>query len=126
MSFWDYAGSIPARAILMWEYRAEVDRVVDGDTVDFTVDLGFNVQTKIRTRLLGVDTHETYGVSHDSEEYELGKRETEWVQEWFDEADSVTIKTQSTGKYGRWLATIQREDGECLNDRLVDEFDVSS
>ena len=110
----------------MWEYRATVDRVVDGDTIDFTVDLGFNVQTKIRTRLSDVDTHETYGVSHDSEEYALGKRESEWVQEWVDEAESITIKTEDTGKYGRWLATVHREDGECLNQRLVEEFDVAS
>lgn len=110
----------------MWEYRAEVDRVVDGDTVDFTVDLGFNTYTQIRTRLVGVDTHETYGVSHDSEEYALGKRETEWVKDWFDESEAITIETEKTGKYGRWLATVNREDGECLNERLVEEFDVAS
>ena len=42
----------------MYEYKAIVDRVVDGDTVDFIVDLGFSVKIKIRTRLAGVDTPE--------------------------------------------------------------------
>ena len=42
----------------MYEYNAKVDRVVDGDTVDFIVDLGFNINIKIRTRLIGVDTPE--------------------------------------------------------------------
>ena len=42
----------------MYEYEAEVDRVIDGDTIDFMVDLGFNVHIKIRTRLLGVNTPE--------------------------------------------------------------------
>ena len=42
----------------MYEYRAKLKRVVDGDTVDFVVDLGFHVHTTIRTRLLGVDTPE--------------------------------------------------------------------
>ena len=42
----------------MYEYKATVDRVVDGDTVDFIVDLGFSVQMKIRGRFAGVDTPE--------------------------------------------------------------------
>ena len=42
----------------MYEYKATVDRVVDGDTVDFIVDLGFSVKIKIRGRFAGVDTPE--------------------------------------------------------------------
>ena len=42
----------------MFEYRAKVKRIVDGDTVDFEVDLGFNVNINIRSRLLGVNTPE--------------------------------------------------------------------
>ena len=42
----------------MYEYRAIVDRVIDGDTVDFIIDLGFNIKIKIRGRLEGVDTPE--------------------------------------------------------------------
>ena len=42
----------------MYEYLADVDRVIDGDTVDFIVDLGFNVRLKVRGRLSGCDTPE--------------------------------------------------------------------
>jgi len=110
----------------MYEYRAEVDRVVDGDTIDFTVDLGFHTFTKIRTRLSGVDTHETYGVSHDSEEFRLGKIETEFVEEWLDDADELFIETEKTGKYGRWIAQVYNDSGESLNVALIEEFDVAS
>lgn len=110
----------------MYEYNAELDRVVDGDTQDFTVDLGFHTYTKIRVRLSGVDTHETYGVSHDSEEFRLGTIEKEFVEEWFEDADECFIETESTGKYGRWLAEVYNESGESLNVALIEEFEVSS
>lgn len=110
----------------MWEYRASLDRVVDGDTIDFEVDLGFNVYTKVRVRLKGVDTHETYGVSHDSEEFALGQKETAFVVGWLEDADNLTIQTEDTGKYGRWIATVERADSEQLNERLIREFDVAS
>lgn len=109
----------------MWEYRATVDKVVDGDTIDFTVDLGFNTQTKIRTRLADVDTHETYGVGHDTEEFRLGTIETEFVEEWLSDAEKVTIETEKTGKYGRWVAYVYNESGESLNVALIENFDVA-
>ena len=56
----------------MYEYSAALMGVVDGDTVDVTVDLGFRIHREIRLRLAGIDTHETYGVSKDSEEYRRG------------------------------------------------------
>jgi len=108
----------------MWEYKATFDRVVDGDTIDFTVDLGFNVQTKIRTRLADVNTHETYGVSHDSEEFRLGTIEKEYVQDWFDDAEQIIIETEKTGKYGRWVAYVYNESGESLNVALIEKFDI--
>jgi len=109
----------------LYRYRAELVRVVDGDTYDFDVDLGFHVTNRIRVRMAGIDTHETYGVSHDSEEYALGITEKEFVEDWFDAQDDVTIETEKTGKYGRWIAHVYGDD-ECLNDLLVDEFGVSS
>jgi micrococcal nuclease len=94
----------------MFEYKAKVDRVVDGDTVDFIVDLGFNIQTKIRSRLLGVNTPERghpdwkkatvecarlLSVVADTKGSELANAE-HWV----------IIRTRKTGKYGRWLVEI--------------------
>ena len=110
----------------MWEYRANAVHVVDGDTIDVEVDLGFYITREVRLRLADVDTHETYGVSHDSEEYRKGKRETEFVGEWIDEATGeypLIVRTEKKGKYGRYIARVERaEDGEVLNDILLDTF----
>ena len=84
-------------------YRAKVKRVVDGDTVDFDVDLGFYISIKIRTRLLGVDTpergHEDWAKATDVLTYLLEQQK--------DEEGYVMIETGKTGKYGRWLVDIK-------------------
>lgn len=115
----------------MYEYQGRCVEVVDGDTQDVIVDLGFHIQREIRLRLTSVDTHETYGVAHDSEEYRRGKVETEFVEEWFAAAASrhdgewpLVIRTEKKGKYGRYLAEIERRcDGSILNEDLLAVFD---
>ncbi|UBF19236.1 micrococcal nuclease [Halorubrum phage HRTV-17] len=109
----------------MYEYRAEVVRVIDGDTVVLDLDLGFYTRTRVTTRLLGVDTAETYGVSHDTEEYRDGKEQAQFVREWLAKAGSLVARTEKQGKYGRWLAEIENSEGEVLNERLIEEFDVA-
>ena len=52
-----------------YRYLAELDRVVDGDTLDILIALGFYIRIKERIKLEGVDTPEIYGVPQDSEEY---------------------------------------------------------
>ena len=87
----------------MYTYRAKVVRCVDGDTVDFNVDLGFDVFIKIRTRLVGVNTLERGHAEY--------KSATRWVEDLLksqeDEDGYVEIKTGKTGKYGRWLVDIE-------------------
>ena len=94
----------------MFEYRAKVKRVVDGDTVDFTVDLGFDVKIDIRTRLSGVDTpergHEDWAKATETCSQLLKSVADIYGQDEFDEEWWVTIRTQKTGKYGRWIAEI--------------------
>ena len=115
----------------MYEYQAKLVEVVDGDTQDVVVDLGFHLQRQIRLRLAGVDTHETYGVDHDSKEYRRGKEETEFVAAWLDAAATqhdgewpLLIRTAKKGKYGRYLATIERRaDDAVLNETLRRQFD---
>ena len=83
-------------------YRAKVMRTVDGDRVEFSVDLGFNICITIRTRLLGVDTPER---GHP----DWAKATTvleNLLNEQKDEEGYVIIETQKTGKYGRWLVDI--------------------
>jgi micrococcal nuclease len=109
----------------MYEYNAEVVRIIDGDTLVLDLDLGFHIRTRITARLLGVDTAETHGVSHDSAEYRAGKVQEQFVREWLSEAERLSVRTNKQGKYGRWLTDIFNSDGECLNDLLIDEFDVS-
>ena len=87
---------------MMHTYKAKINRVVDGDTVDFEVDLGFHVCINIRTRLLGIDTPER---GHE----EWAKATTMLIyllDEQKDEDGYVVIKTKKTGKYGRWLVSI--------------------
>lgn len=111
----------------MYEYRARCVEVVDGDTLDVVVDLGFHIERQIRLRLQGVDTHETYGVSHDSEEYRRGVREAEYVEAWIAEGNGdwpIIVRTEKTGKYGRYLAEVERQsDGAVLNESLREMFD---
>lgn len=126
---------------LAWLYRARTERVVDGDTLDLVLDLGFGVELRpphSRVRLGGVDTAEVYGVDRDSEEYELGLEHARFVEDWIDEAVGefprpwpLLVKTyddDSTGKYGRFAADVfRRSDGACLSADLVEQFpDVES
>lgn len=105
-----------------FEYKAQITRVVDGDTLDADVDLGFHVHKRVRLRLLGVDTPEVYGVKKDSEEYNAGVSASAFVGKWLAEApDWLLIRTHKDkqGKYGRWLAeVINPSTGEMLNEAL--------
>jgi micrococcal nuclease len=109
----------------MYEYHATVRRVVDGDTLDLRIDLGFTVHVEIRVRLGRVDTPEVHGVKKSSEEYARGKVASEFVAQWLQEADAfgvpIIIRTQKTGKYGRWIAEVLDTDGVCLNDVLIEK-----
>ena len=83
-------------------YRAKVVRVVDGDTIDLDVDLGFYTTLRIRGRLAGVDTPERV-----HEDFALA---TEALSNLLLNVTSdegyILIKTKKTGKYGRWLVDI--------------------
>jgi len=102
-------------------YGALVKRVVDGDTVDVVVDLGFRLSWEMRVRLTGINAPETYGVKRDSAEYAAGKRATDYLRDRV-EGKWVVIRTEKdrTGKYGRYLATLYL-DGAEVNQELVDK-----
>lgn len=115
-----------------FEYKAQVTRVVDGDTIDLEFDLGFNVKISERVRLLGVDTPETYGVKRDSEEFRAGLIAKNFVEGKLIpiiHGDYVIVETNrdKKGKYGRYLARIwYLEDPaqhlwRCINDVLLEE-----
>ena len=117
----------------LWQYRADVERVVDGDTLDLRIDLGFGViltGDEARVRLRDIDTAEIFGSRKGSEEHAAGQRQKAFVEEWVAQAEtqqwSVLVQTwkdDERGKYGRWLAEIiRRHDGANLGDDLVEEF----
>ena len=87
----------------MYNYRATVLRVVDGDTVDLLIDLGFNISIKVRGRLAYVNTPER---GHD--DLNLATETcASLLQENIDSDGYVSVKTTKTGKYGRWIVDIQ-------------------
>lgn len=92
----------------MYEYRAKLNRVVDGDTVDLIIDLGFNVSLKERFRLLGINAPEVRGP-----EKVRGKEATAALQKLIEDTPELIVRTEkdSKGKYGRWLCWLISRDG---------------
>lgn len=103
----------------LYQYRIDVKRVVDGDTVDAMVDLGFRTWTDNRLRLYGIDTPESR--TRDDAERAAGKAATAALSGVLDDAKeegrSVLMKSHGLDKYGRSLATlfVERDDGSYLN-----------
>ena len=92
----------------MFEYKAEVKRVVDGDTYDVSVDLGFNINMFMRIRLKDLDTPETWRPENIAEN-EHGEAATAFVVKTFEEANNqITIQTYKAGAsiYGRYTADV--------------------
>lgn len=108
----------------MYTYRATVERVVDGDTLDLIIDLGFKITTNQRIRLRGINTPETYNVKKDSDEYKRGMAAKEYVIGRMEEnQQKVIIETEKdVGKYGRYIGIIRMSDStQSLNDELVEK-----
>lgn len=101
----------------MYTYVCTLDRVVDGDTVDVLIDLGFRIQTKQRVRLAGINAPE-----HNTA---AGQKAKDYVERWFAVSDDQFVlssnKPGGGDKYGRYLAVISDAQGSVLNDDLVAE-----
>tara|TARA_R110002020_G_scaffold282714_1_gene498380 strand:+ start:2894 stop:3226 length:333 start_codon:yes stop_codon:yes gene_type:complete len=103
----------------MYEYRAKLVRVIDGDTVDAKIDLGFDVWVKKRIRLHGIDTPETR--TKDLEEKKAGFAAMERVKALMDECGGEFIlKSHGVGKYGRCIGTLYINDNN-INELLLSE-----
>ncbi|HAW74608.1 MAG TPA: nuclease [Alteromonas australica] len=96
----------------------QVNRIVDGDTVDLTVDLGFGIFHKIRVRLEGIDTPETR--TRDLREKAAGIRATDFLNELINNATELTLTTEKAGKYGRYLGTLW-DRSHSINQTMIDE-----
>jgi len=106
----------------MYEYSCTVDRVVDGDTIDVTLDLGFDILFKSRVRLYAIDTPESR--TRDKDEKARGKLASAYLQNAIDTAKQVIIRTElkdSRGKYGRVLGSVIC-DGRDINKAMVEQY----
>ena len=108
-------------------YRAKLDRVVDGDTVDALIDVGFDIWFKKRIRFMGLDTWESR--TRDLEEKKLGKLAKERTRQLLEDVSSKSgyfrVKSHGLGKYGRVLGEIfiMDKDGKKwnVNETLIAE-----
>jgi micrococcal nuclease len=108
----------------MYEYYIrKVENVVDGDTIDVLIDLGFDILFQSRVRLAGIDTPESR--TKDKAEKALGLESKEYLKQHLKDAKSVVIKTEkmnSTEKYGRILGWVYiNGDTESLNDKMIND-----
>ena len=105
----------------------KVNKVVDGDTIDVTIDLGFDLYKKERVRIAGVDTPEKR--TRDLEEKALGLDATYWMKKQLDDTikgdEELIIRTElkgGTGKYGRLLGWLYVGDATVsLNEQMITE-----
>ena len=103
-------------------YRVkEVLKIVDGDTIDADIDLGFDISLTKRVRLNGIDTPESR--TTDLKEKTLGLEVKEWLKHKLEGAKDILIKTQlpdSTEKYGRILGNLYiNNESLSLNEQMV-------
>tara|TARA_R110000824_G_scaffold374429_1_gene564949 strand:+ start:2963 stop:3346 length:384 start_codon:yes stop_codon:yes gene_type:complete len=107
----------------MYEYNAELRRVVDGDTVDVTIDCGFNMHVKERVRLYGINTPESR--TRDLEEKKRGLAAKDRLIEILESfGNKFVIKTSvdKKGKFGRLLGELISKDGDQnANQMLLEE-----
>jgi micrococcal nuclease len=108
----------------MFEYYVKkVENVVDGDTIDVTIDLGFDISFSSRVRLAGIDTPESR--TKDLKEKALGLEAKEYLKKTLKDAKSVVIKTEkinSSEKYGRILGWVYiNGDTVSLNDMMIND-----
>ena len=101
----------------------QITKVVDGDTIDADIDLGFDISLTKRIRLAGVDTPESR--TADANEKKYGLQSKEWLKHKVENAEHILIKTElpdSTEKYGRIIGHLFVNDQESsLNDQMIVE-----
>ena len=98
-----------------------IDRIVDGDTIDISIDLGFDLTKKERVRLAGIDTPEKR--TKDQKEKEMGYQATEFLEMHLMEATKLTVKTEKDGKFGRMLGWLYKSetDTTSINQIMIDK-----
>ena len=107
----------------MYTYKIKLDRVIDGDTIDAYIDLGFKVSVKKRIRFMGINTPESR--TRDLEEKARGLAAKDRLKNLLEGANTIQLKSYGVGKYGRCLGELHIDflDGkDCLTLVNVNEL----
>ena len=107
----------------MYTYKIKLDRVIDGDTIDAYIDLGFDVSVKKRIRFMGINTPESR--TRDLEEKARGLAAKDRLKNLLEGANEIQHKSHGVGKYGRCLGELHIDvvDGqECLTLENVNQL----
>ena len=110
----------------MYEYACKVESVVDGDTIDVVLDLGFDILYKSRVRLYGIDTPESR--TRNKDEKARGKMAAAFLEDAINNGKRVVIQTKlkdSRGKFGRVLGDVV-VDGININQSMIDNYHAAA
>lgn len=88
----------------MYEYQAVINRVIDGDTLDVSVDLGFSIRAMTLLRMEGINAPELHGVS--AEESQAGRASKAYLESLVGGKKVRVVTAKAKEKYGRYLATV--------------------
>ena len=100
-------------------YKAKVIKIVDGDTIDVMLDMGFSSFQKGRVRLLGIDTPESR--TRDKIEKKYGLAAKQFLVDWVEKYPYILVESSKKGKFGRILGRLYDPDKtECWNDMAVE------
>jgi endonuclease YncB( thermonuclease family) len=111
----------------MYNYKIKPIKIIDGDTIDAEIDLGFDIKTKKRIRFMGINTPESR--TRDLEEKARGLAAKDRVKQLLDGCENITLQSHGIGKFGRCLGELMldRVDGKekltlvSLNKLLISE-----
>lgn len=104
----------------MFEYQGRVERIVDGDTIDFSIDLGFHIYFREKMRLADYAAPEIDGV-----EKPLGDLAKQKLEELLPVGTIVVLRSKKTDKYGRWLAEVVWENSTLGNYLIAQGYGVA-
>ena len=112
----------------MYIYKIKLDRVIDGDTIDAYIDLGFDVSVKKRIRFMGINTPESR--TRDLEEKARGLAAKDRLKNLLEGTNMIQLQSHGVGKYGRCLGELriaknyirsEKYHGKVINEMLVKE-----
>jgi micrococcal nuclease len=113
----------PLRPSQLYNYTVTVEKIIDGDTLDIIIHLGFKISLRERVRLAGIDTKEIFGPRAEP----AGQTSKQFTTDWVGKAKQVTLSVKQFApdvtreKYGRVLGAFYRDnDPTSLNDALIE------